>query len=245
MRYKIIIEYDGLNYSGWQRQKNRTNTIQEIIENSLKKLTQQNIKITGAGRTDALVSAYNQVAHFDTDIKFEPKKFLYSINCILPDSILIKSIKKVSLDFHARYSAKKREYIYYITTKDIAINNAHFYKLNYILNFKIISDFIAFLKSNKYFKSLCKNKIDKHNYNCNIFDIDLKQNKSKNQIILKITADRFLQSMVRAMAGCLVDLGRNRLDLHQTINSIKNGEPLKIYYLPGNALFLNKIYYRS
>ncbi len=243
MRYKIIIEYDGLKYSGWQRQKNRTNTIQEIIENALKQLTQQSIKITGAGRTDACVSAFNQAAHFVTDYKFDNKKFLYSINSILPNSIVIKSIRKVKDDFHARYSAKKREYIYCITTKDIAVNYQHFFKLNYVLDFKIIHEFIDFLKSNKYFKSLCKNKNDKHNFMCSIYDLSVKQIKSKNQIILKITADRFLHSMVRAIAGCLVDLGRKRLDLHQTINSIKKGETLKIYYLPGNALFLNKIYY--
>lgn len=243
MRYKVTIEYDGLKYFGWQRQKNRSATIQEIIENALKKLTQENIKITGAGRTDACVSAYNQVAHFDTNIKIEPKKFLHSINSILPPSIVIKSIKKVSNDFHARYDAVRREYVYYMTTRDMAISYAHFYKLNYNPDFKIINDFIVFLKTNKYFRSLCKNKSDKHDFQCRIYDISIRQIKSKQQIILKISADRFLHSMVRAIAGCIVDLGRGRLGLKQTISSIKKGETLKIYYLPGNALFLNKIYY--
>jgi len=243
MRYKITIEYDGTKYFGWQRQKNKSNTIQEIIENALKELTQKRIIITGAGRTDTGVSAYNQVAHFDIDRKLDTKRFLYSLNCLLPKSIVIKSLKKVRDDFNSRYDARKREYLYYITTKDIAIDYEHYYKLNYELDYNLINDFIAFLNSNKYFKSLCKNKTDEHNFQCRIFEISYKIIKSKNQIIFKIIADRFLHSMVRAILGCILDIGRKRLNLKQTISSIKKGENLKIYYLPGNALFLNKIYY--
>ena len=110
--YKLTIEYDGSEYCGWQRQKKSRNSIQEVIELSLQKLLKEKITITGAGRTDAGVHAYNQVANFKTNTKIDnTDKFLYSLNSIIPKSITIKSVKKVKDDFHSRYSARKREYV--------------------------------------------------------------------------------------------------------------------------------------
>ncbi|MGH2575288.1 MAG: hypothetical protein ACRDFC_06265, partial [Ignavibacteria bacterium] len=106
---KLTIEYDGKNYFGWQRQKNKP-SIQNTIEKSLQILfPEEKIKLTGAGRTDAEVHALNQIANFkiskDIFDKLTLKKFVYSLNSILPDDIAVKKAYKVSLDFHSRYSA--------------------------------------------------------------------------------------------------------------------------------------------
>lgn len=242
--YKITVEYDGCGFYGWQRQKKFGNTVQECIEENLSKLLKNSISVTGAGRTDAGVHAYNQTANFRTDTLItDCDKFLYSLNSMLPSAITVKSIKKAKDDFHARYSAKKREYIYRITTREISIGRNYFFKLNYKLDFKVIDEFIKILIGYNSFKSLCKNTEDKHGFCCNLMKLDYRINKSKCTIIFRILSDRYLHSMVRAIIGVLIDLGRGKLELNETINKFIKGEKIKTTYLPANALFLNKIYY--
>lgn len=242
--YRLTIEYDGSEFCGWQKQKKSRNSIQEVIESGLEKLLKERIKITGAGRTDAGVHAYNQIANFNTGNKIENiNKFIYSLNSIIPKSITVKSVKKVKNDFHSRYSAKKREYIYKIITKDISIGRKYYFKLNYKLDFKIIDEFIKILTGYKSYKALCKNAEDKHNFCCDMKSITYKQNMKEGTIEFKLTSDRYLHSMVRATLGTLIDLGRNRIELSDTIIKFNKGEKIKATYLPANALFLNKIYY--
>lgn len=242
--YKLIIEYDGSEFCGWQRQKKTKETIQEYIESSLNKLLRKKISIIGAGRTDAGVHAYNQTANFKIDKKItDIKKTLHSLNSLLPGSITIKSLKSVNIDFHSRYSALSREYIYQMTLKNISICQKYYYKLNYILDFKIIDEFIKIVKGYNSFKSLCKNSADKHNFFCDMKEIEYKINKKNETIIFRLLCDRYLHSMVRALLGTFVDLGRGRLNLDETILEFKNGEKIGATYLPANALFLNKINY--
>ncbi len=242
--YKITVEYDGSGFYGWQRQKKFRNTIQECIEENLSKLLKESIPVTGAGRTDAGVHAYNQTANFKTNTLIpDSDKFLYSLNSILPSSITVKSIRKVNNDFHSRYSAKRREYLYKITTREISIGRNYYFKLNYKLDFKVIDEFIKILVGYHSFKSLCRNKEDKHDFFCNLMKLEYRINKAKNTIVFRILSDRYLHSMVRATIGVLIDLGRGKLELKDTYNKLINGEKIKTTYLPANALFLNKIYY--
>ena len=242
--YKITVEYDGSGFYGWQRQKKSRNTIQECIEENLSKLLKESIPVTGAGRTDAGVHAYNQTANFKTNTLIpDSDKFLYSLNSILPSSITVKSIRKVNNDFHSRYSAKRREYLYKITTREISIGRNYYFKLNYKLDFKVIDEFIKILVGYHSFKSLCRNKEDKHDFFCNLMKLEYRINKAKNTIVFRILSDRYLHSMVRATIGVLIDLGRGKLELKDTYNKLINGEEIKTTYLPANALFLNKIYY--
>jgi len=241
--YKITIEYDGSDFIGWQRQLNSDNSIQEVIEENIAIILKEEVKITGAGRTDSGVHAYNQVANFKTDKEIEKKSFIYSMNSILPKSITIKTISEVDDKFHSRYSAKKREYIYKITTKSISIERMYYHKLLYDIDFDVIDKFIKVLTGNKSFKSLCKNKDDKHKFFCNIEKIEYTKNKANGTIVFKIVANRFLHSMVRAIIGCLIDLGRGKILLEDTKSLFAKGLKIKTTYLPSNALFLNKIYY--
>jgi tRNA pseudouridine38-40 synthase len=241
--YKIVIEYDGKNFFGWQIQKNTTKTIQETIEKSFKQILNEDIKITASGRTDTAVNALNQTAHFKTDTQINPSKLIYSLNSILPPAITIKDMKSVPLNFHARYSVKKREYEYNICLNKKSVYADYYYKLNYDLDFNIIDKFIPFLIGDNSFKSLCKNKTDKHNFRCSVYDLTYKLKKTKNELLFNIIANRFLHSMVRAIIGCLIDLGRGRLQLEDTKTKFLKGEKIKTTYLPGNALFLKNIYY--
>ena len=118
-RYQIIIEYDGTNYSGWQSQKN-AKSIQKEIEKILSKFLKKKVNITGSGRTDAGVHSKNQSAHFDHEkLIFDKYKLITSVNYFLnKKNISIKKIIKKNMNFHARYSAKEREYEYIILNRD-------------------------------------------------------------------------------------------------------------------------------
>ena len=113
MRYKVILAYDGRNYAGFQSQKNAT-AIQDIVEGAIERVFSEKIRIIMSSRTDAGVHAYGQVFHFDTDKEKDEGKLKFSLNSLLPDDIHVVEVKKVSRDFHARYSVKKKTYEYLI-----------------------------------------------------------------------------------------------------------------------------------
>lgn len=241
--YKLTIEYDGRNFKGWQRQKITKETIQQCLEDSIEIILKENVTLYGAGRTDAGVSAFHQTANFKSEKEFHAKKFLYSLNSILPLSIAVKDIKKANSDFHSRYSAKKREYLYFISKDKKSIGGEFYYFINYEPDYKKIDEFIEIIKDLKYFKSFCKNREDKHNFGSLIYEFDYKKKNSGKEIIFRISANRFLHSMVRSILGCTLEIASSRKDIEETKLSILKGDKIRIHYLPPNALFLNKILY--
>lgn len=241
--YRLTIEYDGRNFKGWQKQKITKETIQQYLEDAIEIILKEKVILYGAGRTDAGVSAFQQTANFKSERVFDLKKFLYSLNSILPLSITVKNIRKVKADFHSRYSAKKREYLYFISKDKKSIGGEFYYLINYEPDYKKVDEFIKFIKELEYFKSFCKNREDKHNFASIIYDFDYKiKNKSK-EIVFRISAKRFLHSMVRSILGCTMEIASSKKDIEETKLSILKGDKIRIHYLPSNALFLNKILY--
>src|SRR5579872_3506648 len=112
-RYKIVISYDGTNYAGWQVQKNGL-AIQPIIQKAIQTFLRHPIQLSASGRTDAGVHAFGQVAHFDSEEPIDSRRFLYSINALLPPDIRILNIEKKESNFHARYSAVSKVYHYHL-----------------------------------------------------------------------------------------------------------------------------------
>ena len=113
MRYKVTLAYDGRNYAGFQSQTNAL-AIQDIVEDAIERIFRQKIRIIMSSRTDAGVHAKGQVFHFDSDVEKDTGKLKFSMNSLLPDDIHVIEIKKVSRNFHARYSVKKKTYEYLI-----------------------------------------------------------------------------------------------------------------------------------
>jgi tRNA pseudouridine38-40 synthase len=241
--YRLIIEFDGLGFSGWQRQKHTSDTIQEQIEVAAGKLLKEKVSIIGAGRTDSGVSAYNQVANFHYKGKIDLPKFRYSLNSILPGSITVKSVSRVPQKFHSRYSAVKRSYVYKITTNKKSIGRDEYYRIKSDLNFQDVERFIELVKKQTNFRSFCKNKEDKFDFFCRIFEFKYRKFNRKGEILFTITASRFLHSMVRCLIGCAIETGSGKMSLKYIKDKIKKGEKVNVHYLPANALFLNKIYY--
>ncbi|CAN5660789.1 tRNA pseudouridine(38-40) synthase TruA [soil metagenome] len=241
--FKLTIEYDGRSFNGWQLQNYTDNTIQHHIEKALHILLKEKVKIFAAGRTDSGVSAFGQAANLFYDKDLTHHRILYSLNSLLPPEITIRGINEVPLKFNARRSAKKREYIYQVSTHRRSINADQYFYPRGELDLDRINKCILFLKGKHSFVSVCKNKSDKHNFECNIYELSYKVHKQKGEIIFKIVADRFLHSMVRALMGLLIDAGKKKTEPKAIESKFIKGEKLKTTYLPAQPLFLNKIYY--
>lgn len=244
--YRLLIEYDGRSFNGWQRQKLTSNTIQEKIENAICTLTRtDSVKLTVAGRTDAGVSALNQVANFQCHDGLESREFLHSINSLLPKEITIKKIQIAGNEFSARYSAIGREYFYRCTTVRRSIDCDFYYHVKHVPDENKICEFLKYVNGLRYFKSFCKNKTDKRNFECNINYFSLELKPESDELMFTISADRFLHSMIRALIGCALDISRGRFGLDEVISKAGIGESFNVYYLPATPLILNKIYYSN
>ena len=209
-RYAITIEYLGTNFSGsqWQPQKR---TIQDELIKAISTLTKKKTKIILSGRTDKGVHALGQVAHFDCDALINDKdKFLYQLNCILPDDISIKDIKKVDDSFHAQKSAKWKWYQYKIISRPIrsCFDERCFYtrqtldieRINEMLHFLIGEhDFSAFKSAN----TLNPAKI------CRMYKAQC--TKSGDEYLFDFAADRFLYNMIRSIIGTVLMIEKDHL----------------------------------
>ena len=243
---KLIVEYDGKNYFGWQRQKLHR-TIQHTLEETLSILLPgEKVILYGSGRTDAGVHAYGQCANFRIESSRIEKaglgRLMVSLNALLPDDIVVKQIKKAPSDFHARYSAKRREYIYRLTEIKRAIDGDKLLQLKSSFDIKAAKSFCRLIKGNHSFRSLCKNKEDEHDFRSIVYSCDVKRKKD-GIIEFTISANRFLHSMVRAIVGAMIKVASGNLSKDEFINKFKNGEEIKIQYVPAKALFLSKVTY--
>ena len=239
--YKITIQYDGTQYAGWQIQENAI-TVQEVMTNSIEKILQEKINLIGAGRTDAGVHALGQVANFLVNKHLDLYKFKYSLNSVLPKDIAITSIEFVEEDFHARFSAKKRSYIYLISNR----KSPFFDKYSYTFFSDFEQDKLNLLSSifigQKDFTSLSKINPEVQSKVCEVYEA--RWRRQKNLFIFYIEANRFLYGMVRAIVGSILkaykeDAGVNYLqDL--LLQKDRNSAPDAV---PAKGLFLYKVKY--
>jgi tRNA pseudouridine38-40 synthase len=212
--YQILIEYDGTNFVGWQRQKNG-NSIQGSIEKVLKKLLKQKIILYGSGRTDSGVHANEQSAHFNSihEIK-DNNKFLNSINFFLnKKKISILNIKKKNKLFHSRYSAKMRIYKYIIINRKSPLSldfNRAWYVRN-ILDLNLIKKASKLLLGTKDFSMFRSSSCGANSPIRTIKSIEIK--KEKEKIIFFFKSKSFLQQQVRSMVGCLKYIGEKKWNL--------------------------------
>ncbi|MDC1047439.1 tRNA pseudouridine(38-40) synthase TruA [Alphaproteobacteria bacterium] len=241
--HKIVIEYDGTNFVGWQQQQNGK-SIQSALQEALFKLTGEKITIFGAGRTDAGVHAYGQVASFTLNKKIETDVIRDGLNQHLrPQPIAVQKAELVEDDFHARFSAKKRWYEYKIINRrpplTIDINRAWCIYKNLDIE-KMKSESVSFLGKhdlNAFRSAHCQSKNS-------IKTIDSIAIKNKDeQIIFEVSAKSFLHSQVRIMIGTLIDIAKG--NINKTILDIINSKQREIagQTAPAHGLYLKKIEY--
>ena len=241
-RYFVWIGYDGTHYHGWQVQPSG-NSVQAELQRALSLQLRETVEVVGAGRTDAGVHARRMAAHFDTAQTLDCQQTAYRLNRILPRDIAVYSVEPVPQDLHARFSALARTYHYYIHTRKNPFVRQYSCELHYPLDFEKMNQAAAILMEYNDFGAFCKTHTDVKTTLCDVTEACWIQT-SDYQWHFRITANRFLRNMVRAVVGTLIDVGRGRVSLDdfrliiEGKNRSQAGESM-----PANALFLEDVRY--
>jgi tRNA pseudouridine38-40 synthase len=212
---KLEIEYDGTDFHGWQIQP-KLRTVQGEIQDKLKTILGHKINLIGAGRTDVGVHALGQVANFKTTSELDKNSIINGLNGLLPDDIVIKRIEEVELNFNSRYNAKSRLYKYRIYLGRTAIWRKYVWEVLYSLNLENIFEATKKIEGEHDFSSFCVTESTKDNNACRVFSAI--REKSGDELIFKIEADRFLHAMVRSLVGTLVEVGRGYFSVSDFVN---------------------------
>ncbi len=257
MKYKIFLEYDGTRYSGWQKQPNQadTKTVQGTLIKVLKKIfaeTKGNAKfidLQGSGRTDAGVHALEQVAHLECETMIAPEILKLKINDELPSDINILEIEKAPNNFHARHSAKSRQYLYVISKRRTAFEKRFVWWIKDKLDVKKMKEAAVLFAGMHDFKSFSDKNIEDKSTKCLVEMLEITEEmvrlrSPRGKIYIRIKASHFLWKMVRRIVGVLAEAGRGKMtkdDIQRFLNYYSE-EPSK-FTAPPSGLFLEKIYY--
>ncbi|MBP7184710.1 MAG: tRNA pseudouridine(38-40) synthase TruA [Saprospiraceae bacterium] len=242
MRYFVELSYNGTRYHGWQKQPN-ARTIQNEIENVFSVLLKQPIEVIGCGRTDTGVHAAQYYLHFDTD-RLVPDEFLYKANAILSNDIFLKRIFQVPTELHARFSALKRAYRFFISNHKSPFHQETYwhYHSSSFLELSKMQECANLLLDYKEFKPFCKSNSGVDNYFCTL---------SKSQwietdegFVYEVEASRFLRGMVRIIVGTCISYSTGKLSLDELTIALNEQTQLPVAWsVPPQGLFLTKVEY--
>ncbi len=206
--YLMIISYDGTRYSGWQRQGNTGNSIQERVEGVLSRMCGKKVEVNASGRTDAGVHALAQSVSFKCDTDKEPPEIKEYLNEYLPKDIAVQSVEKAEERFHARLCAKSKTYLYRINNSGVSnvFERKYVYFVKEKLNVRDMEKAAQYLLGEHDFKAFCSLKKTKKSTVRTIYDITVSE--SNGEIKIFITGSGFLYNMVRIIAGTLIEVGK-------------------------------------
>jgi len=206
---KLILEYDGTAYSGWQRQPDRP-TIQEAVETAILGVTQINVPVIGAGRTDAGVHALGQVASFHIDRDMTPREWTRALNAHLPTSIVVRSAARMPDTFHARYSAKGKLYEYRILNRPErpAVERDYCWHIHQPLDDAAMNQAGLALIGSLDFSSFQTQPTDNDDPMCHLQRFTVF--REGDRLRTEAYADRFLKQMIRSIVGTLVEVGLHK-----------------------------------
>ncbi|NQU04798.1 MAG: tRNA pseudouridine(38-40) synthase TruA [Calditrichaeota bacterium] len=207
-RLKLIIEYDGSAFHGWQRQPD-VRTVQEDIERALSSILQSEITVIGAGRTDAGVHALGQVVHFSTGNQLDKENILSGTNSFLQDDVRILSVEEVTPDFHARRSAVNRSYMYRLSRELHPLERSYTWCPDCDWDDDLIKTAAESLVGSHSFMSFSHARPGEDEYICHVTQADWISDK--NGADFRISANRFMHKMVRGIVGALIDVGRGNI----------------------------------
>ncbi|WP_187119266.1 tRNA pseudouridine(38-40) synthase TruA [Clostridium polynesiense] len=241
---KMIVQYDGSRYKGWQKQKGVDLTIQSKLENVLSKMTGEEVQVVGCGRTDTGVHAENYVANFHTASTMkidEIQDYLYEY---LPEDIVVKSMKDTSERFHARYNVKSKTYVYRINNNKFrdVFSRRYVYHLNEELNLQYMKDAAKVLIGTHDFQSFTSLKSNTKSTVRTINYINISDNNGVIEI--EVNGNGFLLNMVRIITGTLLEAGRGKYsaaDIEKILMEKKRSEAGPI--APAKGLCLKVVNY--
>lgn len=244
---KLTIQYDGTNYQGWQKQKQKDReaiTIQETLEKAISLLTNEEIKLQGSSRTDAGVHAKGFIANFKTTTNIPESKYREAINARLPEDIVIIKSEEVKEDFNSRYDAKGKTYSYTIINREIypVIGRQYMYHVKNHLDVEAMrkackhfigtKDFISFRSSGSSTKTTIRT----------IKELYIE--KDNDIIKIYVTGDGFLYNMVRIIVGTLLMVGKNSIKPEEVKDIIEGKDRTKAgSCVPAKGLTLEKVFY--
>lgn len=237
-RYFLEVSYKGAAYSGFQTQENST-TIQGEVEKAFAVLQREKVVMTGSSRTDAGVHARQNFFHFDFN---EPlhSQFLYKINSILPGDIVVKNIERVNNDAHCRFDAKSRTYQYFIYRQKEPFLEDRAWYFPYTLKKEELDKAAALLFSYQDFTSFSKRNTQVKTFQCQI--IESIWRVEGDCLIYRVSANRFLRGMVRALVSTMLQVGREKISLAEFADIIEAKDCTKASFAaPAKGLFLEKV----
>jgi len=243
LRYFPQLSYKGTHYCGWQRQAN-VPSVQATIEDNLSKMLHQTTTIHGCGRTDAGVHAKQYFAHFDWDEKID-FDFIFRINKMLPKDIAIHQLLKIGGRANAQLDANGRtyEYHFHFEKNPFLSEVSTFYQCGHI-NVAAMQEALPIIQQQKDFRTMCLQP-DSHNHTlCEIYDVQLLVDESQKKMLFRITANRFLRSMIRLLAARLLDIGIGKMQVKDLQSCFETGKrpPFHKAALP-QGLYLAKVSY--
>ena len=243
MRLFACVSYKGTNYQGWQKQKSAP-TVQSEIEKVLSKILNTEINIYASGRTDAGVHANHQYFHFDIDKDVDIDRLMYSTNCLLPKDIKINSLKRVDDDFHARFSAKKKEYKYIVNLKG---NNPFNYELNaemYLdVDDNLLKESLNLFIGEHNFQDFTSKEEDDNNFVRTIYSTSF--TRSGDQLVVSFIGNGFMRYQIRDMVATALMVAANKETIDFINDHLKDKKERDIvsYKAPAEGLYLEEVYY--
>jgi tRNA pseudouridine38-40 synthase len=247
--YKLVLEYDGSRYSGWQEQKN-AKTVMGELRKAAESVFHGDVELHGAGRTDAGVHALGQVAHLKVarQVKESPALLLRRLNDLLPADIVVLQLELAPRNFHARHDAVSRSYIYQVSTRKQAFTKKTVWWIKEPLDVKAMQRAAAML-------------VGRHDFICFRAEDAARPDESTIVVVesadievgddiiqFRIQASHFLWRMVRRLVGCLVKVGKGELK-EETFRRLVDGHPspdvdVAAWTAPGSGLFLESVRYK-
>lgn len=239
MKYLLTISYNGTNFAGFQKQSKGERTIQQELEKAIKIILKQDVNVVASGRTDSGVHAYNQVCHIECDEIKDLYKFVRSMNGVLPEDVKVKSIKPTKL--HARFSAKRKTYLYkmYVSDIDLPLYD-NFLRLPTSINFEYMKEASELLIGEHDFANFCASGSEVQSTVRTIYNIKWK--KVGEELHFYITGNGFLYKMVRNIVGLLIELGKCKIN-YQMFKDYAFGDLNKKFTAPAKALYLYDVKY--
>lgn len=243
--YKIIVQYDGTRYKGWQVQKSTDMTIQGKLQDVLSTMIGQEVEVIGSGRTDAGVHAYGQVANFHLPTHFKAQDIMEYLNHYLPMDIAVVNIQEVDERFHARYHAVSKTYVYRIHTSTIPniFERKYMYTYTQPLNVNRMRQAASYMLGTHDFMAFCGNKKMKKSTVRTVTAINIEE--KENEIQISYTGDGFLQQMIRIMTGTLIEVGNGNKQPEDILSILESKVRENAgYTVPPEGLILKQVQYK-